>query len=156
MLHTSYAINANDIVLYFSEKKMFTRPFKFFFLYVTSKIVTTDWQLCYIKIPWCMILSFCSLFSIFVHTSYIRCFQDVSRIERVPMSTLPIICFRDGSPPLPDALNTSLKDSAILGRRLRKHIRYKIVATSLYTCVGHVFFMLDTMRTAIVILYNIL
>ncbi|XP_004492771.1 uncharacterized protein [Cicer arietinum] len=40
---------------------------------------------------------------------------DVSRIERVPMSTLPIICFRDGSPPLPDALNTSLKDSAILG-----------------------------------------
>ncbi|KAL5167074.1 Transmembrane protein 8B [Glycine soja] len=39
-------------------------------------------------------------------------FQDVSRIERVPMSTLPIICFRDGSPPLPDALNTSLKDSA--------------------------------------------
>ncbi|KAH1199777.1 Transmembrane protein 8B [Glycine max] len=38
--------------------------------------------------------------------------EDVSRIERVPMSTLPIICFRDGSPPLPDALNTSLKDSA--------------------------------------------
>ncbi|KAL2570369.1 hypothetical protein GLYMA_18G235400v4 [Glycine max] len=40
---------------------------------------------------------------------------DVSRIERVPMSTLPIICFRDGSPPLPDALNTSLKDSATSG-----------------------------------------
>ncbi|XP_027351622.1 uncharacterized protein LOC113862694 [Abrus precatorius] len=40
---------------------------------------------------------------------------DVSKIERVPMSTLPIICFRDGSPPLPDALNTSLKDSAISG-----------------------------------------
>ncbi|RDX97239.1 Transmembrane protein 8B, partial [Mucuna pruriens] len=40
---------------------------------------------------------------------------DVSRIERVPISTLPIICFRDGSPPLPDALNTSLKDSAISG-----------------------------------------
>ncbi|XP_020219034.1 uncharacterized protein LOC109802198 isoform X1 [Cajanus cajan] len=40
---------------------------------------------------------------------------DVSRTERVPMSTLPIICFRDGSPPLPDALNTSLKDSAVSG-----------------------------------------
>ncbi|KAJ1378644.1 hypothetical protein SESBI_47621 [Sesbania bispinosa] len=40
---------------------------------------------------------------------------DVSRIERVPKSTLPIICFRDGSPPLPDALNTSLKDSVISG-----------------------------------------
>ncbi|XP_061361226.1 uncharacterized protein LOC133305107 [Gastrolobium bilobum] len=40
---------------------------------------------------------------------------DVSRIEGVPKSTLPIICFRDGSPPLPDALNTSMKDSAISG-----------------------------------------
>ncbi|KAL2330264.1 hypothetical protein Fmac_017845 [Flemingia macrophylla] len=40
---------------------------------------------------------------------------DVSKIERVPMSAMPIICFRDGSPPLPDALNTSLKDSAISG-----------------------------------------
>ncbi|XP_047172641.1 uncharacterized protein LOC124840603 isoform X3 [Vigna umbellata] len=40
---------------------------------------------------------------------------DISRIERVPTRTLPIICFRDGSPPLPDALNTSLKDSATSG-----------------------------------------
>ncbi|XP_068489301.1 uncharacterized protein [Phaseolus vulgaris] len=40
---------------------------------------------------------------------------DISRIERVPIQTLPIICFRDGSPPLPDALNTSLKDSATSG-----------------------------------------
>ncbi|XP_057454664.1 uncharacterized protein LOC130746140 isoform X1 [Lotus japonicus] len=40
---------------------------------------------------------------------------DVTRIERVPKSTLPIICFRDGSPPLPDVLNTSLKDSAVSG-----------------------------------------
>ncbi|KAK7295107.1 hypothetical protein RJT34_18011 [Clitoria ternatea] len=40
---------------------------------------------------------------------------DVSRIERVSMSAMPIICFRDGSPPLPDTLNTSLKDSAISG-----------------------------------------
>ncbi|KAJ1429577.1 hypothetical protein SESBI_08362 [Sesbania bispinosa] len=40
---------------------------------------------------------------------------DVARVDRVPKSTLPIICFRDGSPPLPDALNTSLKDSAASG-----------------------------------------
>ncbi|KAG5009177.1 uncharacterized protein LOC114418418 [Glycine soja] len=40
---------------------------------------------------------------------------DVSRVERVPKSSLPLICFRDGSPPLPDALNTSLKDSAVKG-----------------------------------------
>ncbi|CAJ1950171.1 unnamed protein product [Sphenostylis stenocarpa] len=40
---------------------------------------------------------------------------DVSRVERIPKSSLPIICFRDGSPPLPDALNTSLKDSAVTG-----------------------------------------
>ncbi|KAI4355107.1 hypothetical protein L6164_003911 [Bauhinia variegata] len=40
---------------------------------------------------------------------------DVERVERIPESALPIICFRDGSPPLPDALNTSLKDSAISG-----------------------------------------
>ncbi|KAK7274376.1 hypothetical protein RIF29_15461 [Crotalaria pallida] len=40
---------------------------------------------------------------------------DVTRIERVPKSTLPILCFRDGSPPLPDALNTSLKGSPVSG-----------------------------------------
>ncbi|KAL9303986.1 hypothetical protein ACSQ67_021249 [Phaseolus vulgaris] len=40
---------------------------------------------------------------------------DVSRVERIPKSSLPIICFRDGSPPLPDALNISLKDSAVIG-----------------------------------------
>ncbi|PNY08608.1 transmembrane protein [Trifolium pratense] len=40
---------------------------------------------------------------------------DVTKIERVPKRSLPIICFRDGSPPLPDALNTSLKYSAISG-----------------------------------------
>ncbi|XLT13137.1 hypothetical protein HN51_058827 [Arachis hypogaea] len=36
---------------------------------------------------------------------------DVSRIETAPQSMLPIICFRDGSPPLPDAL--SMANSAI-------------------------------------------
>lgn len=41
--------------------------------------------------------------------------QDTSKIEKVSKSILPIICFRDGSPPLPDALNTSLKDPAISG-----------------------------------------
>ncbi|XP_028769314.1 uncharacterized protein LOC114726778 [Neltuma alba] len=40
---------------------------------------------------------------------------DASTIERVSKSVLPIICFRDGSPPLPDALNTTLKDPAISG-----------------------------------------
>ncbi|KAK7389928.1 hypothetical protein VNO78_25225 [Psophocarpus tetragonolobus] len=40
---------------------------------------------------------------------------DVSRVERISKSSLPIICFRDGSPPLPDALNSSLKDSAVTG-----------------------------------------
>lgn len=40
---------------------------------------------------------------------------DVSKIEKVPMSTLPIICFRDGGPPLPDPLNITLKDSAVSG-----------------------------------------
>ncbi|XP_020216622.1 uncharacterized protein LOC109800257 [Cajanus cajan] len=40
---------------------------------------------------------------------------DIARVERIPKSSLPIICFRDGSPPLPDALNTSLKDSAATG-----------------------------------------
>lgn len=37
--------------------------------------------------------------------------QDVSSIEEAPESTLPVICFRDGSPPLPDVSNSSsLKD----------------------------------------------
>lgn len=40
---------------------------------------------------------------------------DVSKIEKVPMSTLPIICFRDGGPPQPDPLNITLKDSAVSG-----------------------------------------
>ncbi|KAL2325897.1 hypothetical protein Fmac_024955 [Flemingia macrophylla] len=40
---------------------------------------------------------------------------DLSKVERISESSLPIICFRDGSPPLPDALNTSLKESAITG-----------------------------------------
>ncbi|XP_019432989.1 PREDICTED: uncharacterized protein LOC109339912 [Lupinus angustifolius] len=40
---------------------------------------------------------------------------DISRIEKVPKSALPIICFRDGSPPLPDVLNISLKGSPVSG-----------------------------------------
>ncbi|XLR35045.1 hypothetical protein S83_062945 [Arachis hypogaea] len=41
---------------------------------------------------------------------------DVSRIETAPQSMLPIICFRDGSPPLPDALSmTNLAISGING-----------------------------------------
>ncbi|GMY23698.1 transmembrane protein 8b [Fagus crenata] len=39
---------------------------------------------------------------------------DVSSIEEAPESTLPVICFRDGSPPLPDVSNSSsLKDLGI-------------------------------------------
>ncbi|KAL2335992.1 hypothetical protein Fmac_010438 [Flemingia macrophylla] len=41
--------------------------------------------------------------------------EDLSNVERISESSLPIICFRDGSPPLPDALNTSLKESAVTG-----------------------------------------
>ncbi|XP_028770376.1 uncharacterized protein LOC114727797 isoform X2 [Neltuma alba] len=40
---------------------------------------------------------------------------DVTKVEKVPKSMLPIACFRDGSPPLPDASNISLKESAISG-----------------------------------------
>ncbi|XWS46122.1 hypothetical protein CRYUN_Cryun14cG0036500 [Craigia yunnanensis] len=34
---------------------------------------------------------------------------DIKSIEKIPKSLLPIICFRDGSLPLPDVSNTSLK-----------------------------------------------
>ncbi|XP_028075756.1 uncharacterized protein LOC114277989 isoform X1 [Camellia sinensis] len=33
---------------------------------------------------------------------------DTKSIKKVPTSTLPVICLREGSPPLPDASNTSL------------------------------------------------
>ncbi|KAF5953094.1 hypothetical protein HYC85_011038 [Camellia sinensis] len=33
---------------------------------------------------------------------------DTKSIKKVPTSTLPVICLREGSPPLPDAYNTSL------------------------------------------------
>jgi len=75
-----------------------------------------------------MILSLVIYLPSFVHTSCVCCFQDVSKIEKVPMSTLPIICFRDGGPPLPDPLNITLNDSAVSGRRPRKHMHYPIVA----------------------------
>ncbi|KAK6918348.1 NGX6/PGAP6/MYMK [Dillenia turbinata] len=34
---------------------------------------------------------------------------DVQGIAKTPKSTLPLICFRDGSPPLPDVFNTSIE-----------------------------------------------
>jgi len=40
--------------------------------------------------------------------------QDAKSISKVPKSTLPLICIRDGSPPLPDVLNSSLIE---LGKR---------------------------------------
>lgn len=39
----------------------------------------------------------------------------IVNIEKVPKSRLPIICFRGGSPPLPD-VNGSLKDSGNSGK----------------------------------------
>ncbi|KAI6707687.1 hypothetical protein NL676_010649 [Syzygium grande] len=38
----------------------------------------------------------------------------IESIEQVPKSTLPMICFRDGSPPLPDVSNTSV-NGLVLG-----------------------------------------
>lgn len=41
--------------------------------------------------------------------------QDPGSVEKISKSTLPLICFRDGSPPLPDSSNKALKH---LGDRL--------------------------------------
>ncbi|KAF7844562.1 Transmembrane protein 8B [Senna tora] len=40
---------------------------------------------------------------------------DISKVEKVPESMLPVMCFREGGPPLPDSLNISLKEFAISG-----------------------------------------
>lgn len=42
------------------------------------------------------------------------CFQDITKARKIPKRALPIICFREGSPPLPDASNTSIIDSGYL------------------------------------------
>ncbi|KAM3732665.1 hypothetical protein ACB098_11G076300 [Castanea mollissima] len=39
---------------------------------------------------------------------------DAASLRKTPESALPIICFRDGSPPLPDVSNTSLKDLVLV------------------------------------------
>ncbi|PNY07373.1 transmembrane protein, partial [Trifolium pratense] len=71
---------------------------------------------------------------------------DVSRIERVPMSTLPIICFRDGGPPQPDALNITLKDSAVSGINgldveqcfpMQKNITMKLTNNQRYNAITY-------------------
>ncbi|XP_038982658.1 uncharacterized protein LOC120110856 isoform X1 [Phoenix dactylifera] len=36
---------------------------------------------------------------------------DMEQMERLPKSTLPVICFKEGSPPIPDISETYLKDS---------------------------------------------
>ena len=41
------------------------------------------------------------------------CLQGTESTGKIPKSTLPMICFRNGSPPLPDVSNTTVKD---LGR----------------------------------------
>lgn len=51
------------------------------------------------------------LLCILAHGSYYS--QATGDIAKVPKSTLPLICFRDGSPPLPD-VNSSLMDSGNL------------------------------------------
>ena len=43
-----------------------------------------------------------------------QCFQDTTKARKLPKRVLPIICFREGSPPLPDASNTSIIDSGCL------------------------------------------
>lgn len=38
---------------------------------------------------------------------------DITKARKIPKRALPIICFREGSPPLPDASNTSIIDSGL-------------------------------------------
>ncbi|KAK4268816.1 hypothetical protein QN277_022052 [Acacia crassicarpa] len=60
---------------------------------------------------------------------------DVTKVEKVPQSMLPVACFRDGSPPLPDASNISLKEAAVSGMNnlyveqcfpMQKHITLRL------------------------------
>lgn len=39
---------------------------------------------------------------------------DMEQMERLPKSALPVICFKGGSPPIPDISDTYLKDSCML------------------------------------------
>ncbi|KAF8379550.1 hypothetical protein HHK36_028990 [Tetracentron sinense] len=71
------------------------------FSYSETKLKPYDWR--YIRIdlpPW---------FSSFSMALVSDVDLDKESIEKLPRTMLPIICFRDGSPPLPDVSNTSLK-----------------------------------------------
>ncbi|KAL4293676.1 hypothetical protein AHAS_Ahas18G0151900 [Arachis hypogaea] len=66
--------------------------------------------------PWFSVLSIALNSNVDLISIFTLYFFDVSRIETAPQSMLPIICFRDGSPPLPDALSmTNLAISGING-----------------------------------------
>lgn len=43
------------------------------------------------------------------------CSQDAESLKKAPESALPVICFRDGSPPPPDVSNIFLNDSGNSG-----------------------------------------
>ncbi|XWS35810.1 hypothetical protein CRYUN_Cryun20dG0028000 [Craigia yunnanensis] len=60
----------------------------------------------------CMLIQFPnhSCLSLLLMLQTPKCLQDIKSIEKIPKSVLPIICFRDGSLPLPDVSNTLLKD----------------------------------------------
>ncbi|KAL0539467.1 hypothetical protein IC582_001593 [Cucumis melo] len=42
---------------------------------------------------------------------YLAEFKDITKARKIPKRALPIICFREVSPPLSDASNTSIIDS---------------------------------------------
>ncbi|KAL0534163.1 hypothetical protein IC582_028447 [Cucumis melo] len=43
-----------------------------------------------------------------------RCSDDITKARKIPKRALPIICFKEVSPPLSDASNTSIIDSGYL------------------------------------------
>ncbi|EEF50558.1 conserved hypothetical protein [Ricinus communis] len=54
---------------------------------------------------------------------------DAKSISKVPKSTLPMICFRDGSPPLPDVLNSSAIE---LGNFHCSHVALKNISPGVW------------------------
>lgn len=73
---------------------------------------------------------------ILANSSY--CSQGHVNIEKVPKITMPLICFREGSPPLPD-VNTSLTDSGHQGTYLclsaLAHVFYAVILQFSSTCI---------------------
>ncbi|KAL4033199.1 hypothetical protein IC575_006285 [Cucumis melo] len=48
------------------------------------------------------------------HRFVMRCSDDITKARKIPKRALPIICFKEVSPPLSDASNTSIIDSGYL------------------------------------------